>query len=278
MFDAFTVEDFIRLRNLIYEKTGIKFEEKKIYFVKRRVLERMKAIGLRTAKEYYRYLKFKDRDGSEFQNLINLLTTNETYFFREFYQLEVFGEVLLPELEKKRANDRIKKLKIWSAGCSSGEEPYTLAIIVMEILDDYRKWDIEILASDIDESVLEKAKRGIYGKRSVKDVPPEYLEKYFIRSGENYIVIDEVKKLVKFEKLNLMDDSKMRLKRGFDYIFCRNVLIYFDDQSRKKVVSHFYNALNKGGYIFLGHSESLSRITTAFRIKKIRDAIIYYKP
>ncbi len=276
--EIFTVEDFIKLRNLIYERTGIKFEEKKIYFVKRRVMERVKALGLKSSKEYYRYLRFRDRDGKEFQNLINLLTTNETYFFREFYQLEVFGEVLLPELEEKRKEENNLRLKIWSAGCSTGEEPYTLSIIVMEILDDYRDWDIEIVANDIDERVLEHAKRGVYGRRSVKDVPKAYLDKYFIRQGENFKIVDEVKRLVKFEKLNLMDDTKMRYKKGFDFIFCRNVLIYFDDESRKRVVSHFYNALNRGGYIFLGHSESLSRITTAFRVKKVRDAIIYYKP
>ncbi len=277
--EIFTVEDFIKLKELIYKRTGIKFEERKIYFVKRRVIERMKELGLSSGKEFYRYLRLKDRKGHEFQKLVNLLTTNETYFFREFYQLEIFGEVLLPEFEERKKKEKDFNLRIWSAGCSSGEEPYTLSIIVMEILDNYKSWNIEIIATDIDERVLEKAQRGVYGKRSVKDVPPAYLEKYFIqKDDENFLIKDSVRKNVKFKKLNLIDSYGMSNYRYFDFIFCRNVLIYFDDESRKKVVSHFYNALNPGGFIFLGHSESLSRITTAFKMKKVRDIITYYKP
>ncbi len=277
---TFTIEDFVRLRDFIYKRTGIFFEEKKIYFVKRRIIERMKELGLETGKEYYRYLKFKDLEKKEFQNLINMLTTNETYFFREYYQLQVFGEELLADFEEKKIkNSEELKLRIWSAGCSTGEEPYTLAIIVMEILDDYKKWDIEIIATDIDETVLEKAKKGHYGSRAVKDVPLKYLEKYFFKLSDNeYAIKDDVKKLVTFRKLNLMDAVNIRHYKGMDYIFCRNVLIYFSDDARKEVVAHFYNSLNPGGFIFLGHSESLSRITTAFRLKKVKDVILYYKP
>ncbi len=274
----FTVEDFIKFKKLIYSKAGIHFEDRKIAFVKRRVLERMEKLGIEKAIDYYRLLRFSDKDGREFQNLINLLTTNETYFFREFYQLEVFGEVLLPELEEKRIKEDFLKIKIWSAGCSSGEEPYTLAIIVREILDNVDMWDIEILATDIDENVLRKAINGIYDKRSVKDVPPTYLKKYFIKVGDNYKIKDEIKNMVTFEKLNLFDTAKMIRKKNYDFIFCRNVLIYFDDESRKKVVNLFYNSLNHGGYIFLGHSESISRITTVFKMRKVRDTIVYFKP
>ncbi len=275
---SFTVEDFIKFKKLIYERAGIYFEDRKILFVKRRILERMNELNIDKAVDYYRYLRFGDKDGREFQNLINLLTTNETYFFREFYQLEVFGEVLLPELEEKRKKEGDYRIKIWSAGCSSGEEPYTLAIIVKEILDNFSIWNIEILATDIDENILKKAVRGIYDKRSVKDVPPAYLEKYFIKVGENFKIKDEIKKMVTFEKLNLFDTPNMLRKKGYDFIFCRNVLIYFDDESRKKVVNLFYNSLNHNGYIFLGHSESLSRITTVFKMRKVRDTIVYFKP
>ena len=275
---SFTVEDFIKFKKLIYERAGIHFEDRKITFVKRRILERMNELNISKAVDYYRYLRFADKDGKEFQNLINLLTTNETYFFREFYQLEVFGEVLLPELEERRKKEGNYKIKIWSAGCSSGEEPYTLAIIVREILDDINLWDVEILASDIDETVLKKALRGVYDKRSVKDVPTAYLKKYFVKVGDNYKIKDEIKNMVTFEKLNLFDTPKMLRKKGYDFIFCRNVLIYFDDESRKKVVNLFYNSLNHNGYIFLGHSESISRITTVFKMRKVRDTIVYFKP
>jgi len=274
----FTVEDFIKFKKLIYEKAGIHFEDRKIAFVKRRIFERMNKLKIQSATDYYRLLRFSDREGKEFQNLINLLTTNETYFFREFYQLEVFGEVLLPELEQKRDKEGFHKIKIWSAGCSTGEEPYTLAIIVKEILDNYKIWDIEILATDIDENVLNKANRGIYDKRSIKDVPIPYLEKYFIKVGGNYKIKDEIKKMVKFEKLNLFDTPNMIKKKNFDFIFCRNVLIYFDDESRRKVINLFFNSLNHNGYIFLGHSESINRITTVFKMRKIKDTIIYFKP
>ncbi len=275
---SFTVEDFIKFKKLIYERAGIHFEDRKITFVKRRILERMNELNISKAVDYYRYLRFADKDGKEFQNLINLLTTNETYFFREFYQLEVFGEVLLSELEERRKKEGNYKIKIWSAGCSSGEEPYTLAIIVREIFDNINLWDIEILATDIDEAVLKKALRGVYDKRAVKDVPPAYLQKYFIKVGENYKIKDEIKNMVTFEKLNLFDTPKMLRKKGYDFIFCRNVLIYFDDESRKKAVNLFYNSLNHNGYIFLGHSESISRITTVFKMRKVRDTIVYFKP
>jgi len=275
---TFTVEDFIKFKKLIYERAGIHFEDRKITFVKRRILERMEILKINKVTDYYKLLRFADKDRKEFQNLINILTTNETYFFREFYQLEVFGEVLLPEIEEKRGKEGVYKIKIWSAGCSSGEEPYTIAIILKEILDDYKIWDIEILATDIDENVLNKANKGIYSKRSIKDVPPSYLEKYFIKIGEDYKVKDEIKKMVTFEKLNLFDTPAMIRKKEYDFIFCRNVLIYFNDESRKKVVNLFYNSLNYNGYIFLGHSESMSRITTVFKMRKVRDTIVYFKP
>jgi len=274
----FTVEDFIKFKKLIYEKVGIHFEERKITFLKRRIFERMKLLGYDKPIDYYRFLRFSDKEGIELQNLINLLTTNETYFFREFYQLESFGEVLLPEVEEKRIKEGYRKIKIWSAGCSSGEEPYTLAIIVREILDKINVWDIEIIATDIDENVLKKAREAVYDKRAVKDVPTSYLDKYFIKLGNKYKVKEEIKKMVTFDKVNLFDTSSMLGKKNFDFIFCRNVLIYFDDDSRKKVVNLFYNSLNKNGFIFLGHSESISRITTAFKMRKENDTIIYFKP
>ncbi len=274
---VFDVSRFIKLRDLIYVKTGIFFEEKKLYYVKKRVKEHMTALGMEDFDTYYRFLKFRD-DGTEFQKLVNLLTTNETYFFREFDQLAVFAEECLYEVCTRKEAGGVKRLRIWSAGCSTGEEPYTLSIILLEMLDDIASWDVVIEATDIDTDALEKARRGVYGKRSVRFVPGEYFKKYFEPVEGGYRVKDPVRKLVRFSHLNLMDSKKMHSMKGMDFIFCRNVLIYFDERSRKEVVAHFYDVMNPGGYIFLGHSESLSRITTAFTIKKADGLIVYQKP
>ncbi len=271
------LRDYIKLRDFIYERSGLHFEEKKIYFVKKRLATRMNILGIESPKEYLWRLKYGDPNGKEFQELINLLTTNETYFFREFDQLAVFAENCLQEVCAAKEREDRKQLRIWSAGCSTGEEPYTLSIILLEMVDRYHTWDVEIIATDIDTKVLQKARKGVYSKRSVKDVPEEYLEKYFIKDGDSYKVKYIVKKPVKFRHLNLMDEKKMRLMSGMDFIFCRNVLIYFDENSRRAVVSNFYESLNNGGYIFLGHSESMSRISSAFKLRRKNGLIVYQK-
>jgi chemotaxis protein methyltransferase CheR len=271
-------EDFEVLADFIYRKAGIRFELKKMYFISKRIQRRMEELGVETPAEYIRFLRFSDRDGLEFQKLVNLLTVNETYFFRDFSQLQAFGEHCLPEVAERKAARGDMTLRIWSAGCSTGEEPYTLAIILLEMLDDSRKWDIEILASDIDQNVLARAREAHYGARSLKDVPPEYLERYFIKSGNgHHSVSPRLRKLIRFEHLNLAEKEKLRQKRGFDFIFCRNVLIYFDDVSRKQLVDSFYVSLDRGGYIFLGSSESVGRITTGFQLKRAGGYLVYYK-
>lgn len=269
-------DDFIDLTTFIYKKSGIKFEDKKMYFINKRVGKRLEELGLGTVREYLRYLKFKD-DGDEFQELMNLLTVNETYFFREFHTLEAFAEYCLQEIAEEKIKNDDRSLRIWSAGCSTGEEPYTLAIIIREMLDNAKDWDVEIVATDIDEMVLQKGMSAAYDDRSIKDVPDEYYRKYFEYSGGRHMPVRSIRDMVTFEHLNLMDRMMMRRKRGFDFVFCRNVLIYFDEISRKQVVDHFYISLNRGGYIFLGHSESVGRITTAFKVKRFGSNVVYYK-
>jgi len=272
------VEDFIRLRNYIHERAGIFLETKKIYFLKKRLEKRMAILGLDSPQKYLRYLKFKDLDGKEFQALIELITVNETYFFRGFDQLVAFAEHCLPEVCEIKRENGDNKLKIWSAGCSTGEEAYTLAIILMEMLEDFYSWDIEILASDIDTKALERAKLGIYPKRSVKNVPLEYLQKYFSEIDGTFKINPMLKRIVKFKHINLVDEKTMRRIQNMDFIFCRNVLIYFDDKARREVVSYFYDSLNPSGFIFLGHSESLQNISTAFDLKRKGNHIVYQKP
>jgi len=272
------LEYFIKLRDLIYERTGISYEENKIYYVKKRLQTRMELGQFQRIDEYIKFLKIMDRSGREFQELMNLLTVNETYFFREFSQLQVFAESCLPEVMARKQSEGKRSLKIFSAGCSTGEEAYTLAIILREMIEDFKHWDVLVKAADIDENVLANARKGLYDQRSVKDVPAAYLRDYFSKPGPGkYAVNQDVKDLVVFEHLNLMDRRALRLEENYDFVFCRNVLIYFDDISRKQVVDKFYTILNQGGFIFLGHAESLSRISTAFKIRRMDEHIVYQK-
>jgi chemotaxis protein methyltransferase CheR len=272
------MDDFESLADFVYRRAGIRFESKKIYFLSKRIQKRMEQLGMESHSEYVRLLRFSDPGGVEFQQFINLLTVNETYFFRDFTQLEAFAEHCLQELCAKKASRGERSLKIWSAGCSTGEEPYTLAIILHEMMDEIQRWVVDILASDIDQVVLEKARRAVYEARSLRDVPAEYLDRHFQKIGNgSYKVSQGITKIVRFEHLNLSDKDAIRKYRGFDFIFCRNVLIYFDDVSRKQLVDYFYTALNPGGFIFLGSSESVGRITTGFKLKRSGGHLVYYK-
>jgi chemotaxis protein methyltransferase CheR len=272
-----SVEQFQRLSQLIYQKLGLSFDEKKIYFLKTRVAKRMATLSMADAREYLFMLGYADPQGLEMQALANLVTTNETYMFREYDQLQAFANHCLPEVLSAKQARGERKLRIWSAGCSSGEEAYTLAMILQEVFPQAQSWDCEIVATDIDENMLRKVVAARYGCRSVNEVPEQYREKYLIEDGEEWVVRRRTAALVQARHLNLHDRMAMRAMRGFDFIFCRNVLIYFDDLSRKAVVDHFYNALNLGGYIFLGHSESIGRVSTAFKLKRFENHLVYVK-
>jgi len=266
-----------RIRELIYRETGILYETKKDYALKDRLERCMAEAGAGSFHEYYNGLSLNNKS-HELQTLIEELTVNETYFFRDFPQLRGFAEKVLPLVvaEKKAKNDF--SLKVWSAACSTGEEPYTLSIIVQEMIEDYEKWKVSIFASDIDRQALRMARKGEYGQRSMKDTPLPYREKYFEKKENFWRVLPHTAEPVDFELLNLIDRHSMRRQRGYDFIFCRNVLIYFNDLSRKKVVNSFYDALNPGGFLFLGSSESVGRITAAFELTKIDGDLFYRKP
>ena len=271
-----TAEQFSKLSKLIYKKLGLQFDEKKTYFLNKRVEQRIAELGLKDADEYLFQLGYCDANGDEMQALANLITTNETYMFREFEQLAGFADVCLPELVAAKQKTTDRRIRIWCAGCSSGEEAYTLAIIIREVFPDSRNWDIKIVATDIDENVLKLARNAVYGERSVKGVPTVY-SKHLIPSVTGFRINPETASLVRVEKLNLHDAKQMKAMRGYDFVFCRNVLIYFDDESRRSVVNHFYDSLNPKGYIFLGHSESVGRITSGFRLKRAEGHLLYTK-
>ena len=272
------LNDFGAIRDEVYKKLGLYFEDSKVYFIQKRLEKRMESLGLGSFADYAFLLRYGDKGNHEMQALANLVTTNETYMFREFDQLQAFADHCLPMALRslEAANDR--RLRIWSAGCSSGEEAYTLSIILQEVMHDFRSWDVKIKATDIDQVRLEMARQAVYDGRSVKEVPAEYFDRHISRLPAGYFGIKPpTAAVVEIEHLNLSDRLAMRGMKQFDFIFCRNVLIYFDDTSRKAVVDHFYNALKPGGFIFLGHSESVGRISTAFKLMRVGQHLVYRK-
>ena len=238
---------------------------------------RLEQRQLKTFEEYYHFLRYDRKREEELAVLIDNLTTNETYFFRESPQLRAFSEEILPELRRSLA-DR-KTLRIWSAGCSTGEEPYTIAILLLESGDWWRDWQVEILGSDINQRVLHTARKGVYKKGAHRVTSPEMLAKYFVEEEKgNYRIIDRVRELVSFSSLNLLDPYKTGLISNMDIIFCRNVIIYFDKEAKKKVIASFYDKLREGGYLLLGHSESLINISNAFALRTLKNDMVYQKP
>jgi chemotaxis protein methyltransferase CheR len=267
-------EEYLKFREFFYRKTGIYFEESKRYFVDRRLQDRMVATGSESFRDYFMTLRFQV-SGEEIQALINAMTVNETYFYREDYQFRCLVNSLLNEIAHyKQAGDVIK---IWSMPCSTGEEPYSIALHILEQWPLIERFDVEIWASDIDSKVLERARGGVFNKRSVQGLPTSILNKYFTQQGANYQICQMLRDSVRFELVNLNDSLQTRKYRGFDVIFCRNLLIYFDDVSRRQAAATFYDALNPGGFLGLGHSESMSRISSLFGVRRFAEGIFYQK-
>ncbi|WP_353686558.1 protein-glutamate O-methyltransferase CheR [Thermodesulfovibrio sp. 3462-1] len=268
-------EVFKQLRDFIYEKTGIYVPDNKKYFLENRLSRILKEKNLRNFEDYLYFLKYS-ANKHDIGRLFDAVTTNETFFFREPQQFEVFSNDLIPQIIKENGQMGRKDIKIWSAACSTGEEPYTIAMILLEKpeLVSIRK---EIYASDISESVLMSARRGMYGSYSVRNVPPQYMAKYFKDSGGIYVLSETVKSMVKFMNINLIEEKEVKQLKGMDVVFCRNVLIYFDDKAKKKAVSLIYDVLRPKGYLFVGTSESLHNITRAFRPVVINKVVVYQK-
>ncbi len=239
---------------------------------------RLKDLNLKTFGEYYYYLRYDSDKAAELNRLFQVITTNETSFFRNPPQLNVFrDQVLKKVLEKQRAAGQ-KKLRIWSAGCSTGDEPYTLSIIIHEVLQsEVKAWDIKITANDLSEAVLAAARQGIYSEYSLRTTPKEIIPKYFEKEGNVYRVKNDVKRLVSFGRINLNDSLQLKMVEHSHIVFCRNVIIYFDDPMKKHVINAFYDNLLPGGYLIIGHSESLHNISRAFKPEHYTGAIIYSK-
>lgn len=266
--------DFNRFRSLIYERSGISLNDGKKELVRARLLKRMRQCGLRSFKEYFQQVQ-DDTSGMELVYLLDAISTNQTFFFREPQHFDYIAKHILPKYTSPAGGRRL--LRIWSAGCSSGEEPYTLAMVILEHKERFRPgWEVKITASDLSTRVLEQARQGIYPENRLGQTPPEFLKRYFqkgVNRQTGFVrVKPQVRQAVEFVRLNLMEPFSFQ--EGLDIIFCRNVMIYFDKPTQERLVQKFYQVLHPGGYLFIGHSESLAGVAHSF---SYRQPTIYQK-
>ncbi len=266
-------DDFDALRRLINEHCGIWLDDSKIAFLQTRLADRLRARNISSAQEYYYFLKYDAHSGEEMQQLIDAVAVNETWFFRETGPLEAWCEVMLPDLMK-----RDEPVRLWSAGCATGEEPYTLAMLLLESCPATAVERFEILATDISQRALEMARVGIYDLHSLRRTEPRWLARYFQPTPDGRrAVCEEARRLVRFGQANVIDPTLARRVREMDVILCRNVIIYFDDQSRQAALTNFHAALKPGGYLTLGHSEILFHTITPFETARVGGTIMYRK-
>lgn len=268
-------ETFEQLRSHIYERLGIWFADKKKYLLEGRLAKRLQILNLASFESYLQVLKYGRNREEEFPHLCNAVTINETFFFRNNPQLEALERTVIP-LMKVAGKDRT--IRIWSAASSSGEEPFSVAMLYLERLQPrYPGLRIEVLGTDISTSALDVAKRGEYSQYAIRNLPDAYLKKYFIQQGERFLLKDQVRQLVKFDVLNLVDRQQMKSMRNYDIIFCCNVLMYFDQKAKIQVVGDLYNSLNYNGFLFIGFSELLHGISTAFKVVSFPQTTGYRK-
>lgn len=269
-------ENFAKISEFIYRKSGIFLEEDKHYDKLAKYIDiRAAELQVDNFRKYFFKLRFDDGNGDEFQALMNAITVNETYFFREKDQFEVLVNRILPELHESMPQNR--PLRILSSPCSTGEEPYSIILHIVEEGDVVEKRDIEVVGIDIDSTVIEKAKIAKYSERSIHAIPKNILSRWFVKKSLSYELSQELQGTVDLHVANVFDKTQMRKLGKFDIIFSRNMLIYFDDASRKEVAMTFYDMLNPGGYVLLGHAEYMSRIVSVFNAKKIDNTLIYQK-
>jgi len=257
----------IKIRDLVYRISGIFHAENKFYLLATRARRRMNAINSKTFDDYFDQLTARSNRDAEMRSLLNEITIGETYFFRSQSTIDAVSKIILPKLMAQTSKQSFKKIRVWSAGCSTGEESYTLSILLHENLaQKFKGWTFEISATDLNENSVAKCREGLYGEYAVRNLAPPIRSRYFKQEGNLYRVKDEVRAGVKFDRLNLQDQSRMLFMKGYDLIFCCNVLIYFDGASKKRTVEHFYNGLIPGGYFFLGECETLFGIYDKFRL------------
>jgi len=270
---------YLKIRDLVYQACGIYHSEEKLYLLAGACKRRMPLSKAKDTRQYLDLISNPSTRVLELRELLNEITIGETCLFRSPPQLAALQNVILPELIATRSKIGLRKLRIWSAGCSTGEEPYTLSMFLLEQSEKLLKgWTFEISATDLDDRSIETAKAGIYGNYALRNTSDLYKRKYFNPAdGEKLSVKDEVRARINFSRLNLSDDTKMLFMKGMDLVFCCNVLIYFDVPSKRKVVQHFFSSLQAPGYFFLGHAESLYQVTDQFRLVHLPGTTTYLK-
>ena len=268
---------FQEIRDYIYEKSGLFFADHKKYLLENRITKRISILDLKNYEEYMYLLKYGSNKLEELGKLFDAITTNETYFFRNEPQLKAFRDIIIPQLVKELSGNLNSRARIWSAGCSSGEEPYTLSIIFQEEAFKGKKVPYEILASDISREILDKAKLGVYGKYAMRNITNTQMVSFFSPEGNEHKIKDNVRRPISHKIINLSEPHSYPFTSNFDLIFCRNVLIYFNAEGKKKVIKKFYDLLNSGGYLFIGHSESLHGISDSFKLVHFERALAYRK-
>lgn len=254
-------DEYRLLRNLVYEECGIWLKDEKKTFLTNRALKRMKAVNVTSYYRYYKHLTESGAGKGEISVFLDSLTINETSFFRNRPQMDLFSDTILPEVISRKRSGGSLELNIWSAGCSTGQEPYTISMILHESIPDLGDWRVRVMASDLSLTALERAQRGVYDSGRLEGVSPALVKKYFDEVQDGWKAKDELRDLVVFDFHNLMHENGAK---SFDVIFCRNVLIYFDESAQRKVIDRFHRALAPGGYIFLGHAETLQGIHDGF--------------
>ncbi len=265
---------FRQLRDEIYRRTGMFFADTSKYLLQKRLSPRARELNFDSFQKYFYFLQYDPRAEAEFDQIYDLVTTNETYFFREPAQLQAFTEEIVPDILLRKA---LRKVRIWSAGCSSGEEAYTIAMLLEEA-GYFEKAAFEIFASDINQQVLTRARRGVYRDSAFRATAIDLQQKYFTRQPDgSWRINDSIRNRVSFGRLNLYDQARVSLLGYLDLIFCRNVIIYFDEKSKKSVIGNFYSRLVDGGYLLLGHSESLVSLSTQFKLRHLRHDMVYQK-
>jgi len=273
-----SVNLFQDIRKYIYDSTGIYFQDNKKYLLESRLQRRINFLGLKNYEEYFSHLKNGAGSTEEKRYFYEAITINETFFFRNQPQLDALASQIFPQIIANKSSINKNKIRVWSAASSSGEEAYSVAMVFQDLVKPkFPSIDLEIVGTDISASIVEIANQGIYKEYSIRNSPPYYLKKYFKVNNGTYEVVPEIKKMATFKVMNLYDDFMMKTMLNFDVVICANVLIYFDTASKIKVVSHLYNALNRGGYLFIGYSETLQGISRAFNLVSFPKTVGYKK-
>jgi chemotaxis protein methyltransferase CheR len=283
----FTTEIMIRFKDLIYSRTYLSFSWRREDLLRRWILQQAEALRCRSLDDYYELLS---SDGKEFEQLIALVTTRDTYFFRMPGHFEALAEVVLPEIAEREGGKAFcarpgrelhrMRLRVWSAGCATGQEPYSVSIQILDTIRYAKAWDIKVLGTDINTDALAVAKAGRYNVMGVGKMPAQFIERYFEVIGlEEISLSEEVRGITEFETLNLRNlPDRKELKNAFDIIFCRNVMIYFDQPAQQRLVTALWESLIPGGYLFTGEGEVLHPTSHEFEVKEWRESIFYRRP